>query len=187
MTDTIWIHFYQTHSKVVYFKQWNATQSPLHTFAEANMHICTFLVRLGNAVWQWGYWRRLAVVLAQLHWPLSWWPSRREMPFASHSFVSNQPLSIWYSRWALPCTWNSHQQAQSVLPLFLHEFSQCSTFKSSTLGFSYWFPDLFRATEITKVNIDINSYLKSCAQFCIQILFLMFPWSGLLLIWHRRV
>ena len=102
MTDTIWIHFYQTHSKVVYFKQWNETQSPLHIFAEANVHICTFLVRLGITVWPWGCWWRLTVVLAQLHWPLSWWPSRREMPFASHSFVSNQPLSIWYSRWALP-------------------------------------------------------------------------------------
>lgn len=36
---------------------------------------------------------------------------------------SNQQLGIWYSRWALPYTWNSHQQVWSQVSSLLHEFT----------------------------------------------------------------
>lgn len=60
----------------------------------------------------------------------------------------------------------------------------CSPFKSLILGYIYWSLDTCKVAKIMKLNIEINPYLKSYAWFYIRILFLMFPWSGLLLFCH---
>ena len=61
----------------------------------------------------------------------------------------------------------------------------CSTFKALVIANICWSPDMCEVLKITTVNIDTNPYLQSFAQFYTQVLFLMSPWSGLLLLWHR--
>lgn len=85
-------------------------------------YLQSFLVKLGNSIGLWGYWWKLGVVLAQLHWTLSKCPSWKEIHFASHTLLFHQPPGIWYSRWALSIP-GTVAQVQLVLYPLLHEFT----------------------------------------------------------------
>lgn len=144
-------------------------------------HLQSFLVKLRNSIWPWGYWRRLGVVLAQLHWPLSWWPSQRD------AFCLPQarcPINHWASGTA-DGLWPIHGTVTSKCNQYFFYFCMnlfmCSTFRLLILEYTYWSPDICEVVKITKLSIDINPYLANCVQFYIQTLFLMCPWSGLLL------
>lgn len=147
-------------------------------------HLQSFPVKLRNSIWLWGYWRRLGVVLAQLHWPLSWWPSQRD------AFCLPQaccPINHWASGIAdglCPIHETVTSKCNQYFFYFCMNLATCSTFRSLILRYIYWSPDICKVVRITKLNIDLNLYFTSFAQFYIQILFLMCPWSGFLLFWH---
>lgn len=89
--------------------------------------------------------------------------------------LSNQPLGIWYSRWALPHTWKITRKCNQCFLHFCMNLVMCSTCKVFVPENIYRSSAVCKGVEIIKVNRDTNDFYKYFADLNIQDLFLTFP------------
>lgn len=120
--------------------------------------ICrSFLVKLGNSIWLWGYWWKLGVVLAQLHWTLSWWPSWKEIHFASHTFAVQSPTRHLVQQMGSVYTWNSDASTISTFStsarIYLYFTSYRAFFHTGNM---YWVSNMWNNVVVKKLNTDRN-------------------------------